>query len=213
MKRRSKLIKSSKEEVKYLLKEYNIGQYVDIYLDYRRKLKIILTLDYDVSDFDIDLYAKDLYKLLSEIITNIYKIKTEERHLRLGTWEYLDELEEILLRDFFILSKKQHNRCEKLQNYGEYIIKLRNGLYIHKLILDTNNIIPYMTKINIEIERSWNSYLIGNEKLSKLIKVSMNEYDGEEYGKMIIKDFDYIDKLVEKFENLDNCLINGTTGK
>lgn len=213
MKRRSKLIKSSKEEVKYLLKEYNIGQYVDIYLDYRRKLKIILTLDYDVSDFDIDLYAKDLYKLLSEIITNIYKIKTEERHLRLGTWEYFDELEEILLRDFFILSKKQHNRCEALQNYGENIIKLRNNLYIHNLMLNTNNIVSYLVDVNVEIERSWESYLIGNEKLSKLIKVAMNEYDGEEYGKMIIKDFDYIDKLVEKFENLDNCLINGTTGK
>lgn len=213
MKRRSKSIKSSKEEIKYLLEEYNIGQYVNIYLNFRTKLKIIIKLDYNVSDFDIDLYAKDLYKLLSEIITNIYKIKTEERNLRLGTWEYLDELEERLLRDFFILSKKQHNRCKALQNYGEYIIKLRNNLYIHKLILDTNNIIPYMTKINIEIERSWNSYLIGNEKLNKLIKVAMNEYDGEEYGKMIIKDFDYIDKLVEKFENLDNCLINGTTGK
>lgn len=213
MKRRSKLIKSSKEEIKYLLKEYNIGKYVDIYLDDRRKLKIILTLDYNVSDFDIDLYAKDLYKLLSEIITNIYKIKTEERYLRLGTWEYLDELEEILLRDFFILSKKQHNRCEALQNYGEYIIKLRNSLYIHKLLLDTNNIIPYMTKINIEMERSWTSYLIGNEKLSNLIKVTINEYDNDEYGKMIIEDFDYIDKLVEKFENLDNCLINCTTGK
>lgn len=213
MKRRSKLIKSSKEEIKYLLKEYNIGQYVDIYLDYRRKLKIILTLDYDLSDFDIDLYAKDLYKLLSEIITNIYKIKTEERHLRLGTWEYFDELEEILLRDFFILSKKQHNRCEALQNYGENIIKLRNNLYIHNLMLNTNNIVSYLVDVNVEIERSWESYLIGNEKLSKLIKVAMNEYDGEEYGKMIIKDFDYIDKLVEKFENLDNCLINGTTGK
>lgn len=213
MKRRSKLIKSSKEEIKYLLKEYNIGKYVDIYLDDRRKLKIILTLDYNVSDFDIDLYAKDLYKLLSEIITNIYKIKTEERYLRLGTWEYLDELEKILLRDFFILSKKQHNRCEALQNYGEYIIKLRNSLYIHKLLLDTNNIIPYMTKINIEMERSWTSYLIGNEKLSNLIKVAINEYDNDEYGKMIIEDFDYIDKLVEKFENLDNCLINCTTGK
>lgn len=213
MRRRSKSVTNSKEEIKYLLKEYNIGQYVDIYLDDRRKLKIILTLDYNVSDFDIDLYAKDLYKLLSEIITNIYKIKTEERYLRLGTWEYLDELEEILLRDFFILSKKQHDRCEALQNYGEYIIKLRNSLYIHKLILDTNNIIPYMTKINTEIERSWNSYLIGNEKLSKLIKVAMNEYDGEEYGKMIIEDFDYIDKLVEKFNNYPNCLINCTTGK
>lgn len=213
MNRRSKLIKSSKEEIKYLLEEYNIGQYVDIYLDDRKKLKIILTLDYNVSDFDIDLYAKDLYKLLSEIITNIYKIKTEERYLRLGTWEYLDELEEILLRDFFILSKKQHNRCESLQNYGEYIIKLRNRLYIHKLLLDANNIIPYMTKINIEMEQSWTSYLIGNEKLSKLIKVTMNEYDSDEYGKMIIKDFDYMDKLVEKFNNLDNCLINGTTGR
>lgn len=213
MKRRSKLIKSSKEEIKYLLKEYNIGKYVDIYLDNRRKLKIILTLDYNVSDFDIDLYAKDLYKLLSEIITNIYKIKTEERYLRLGTWEYLDELEEILLRDFFILSKKQHNRCEALQNYGEYIIKLRNRLYIHKLILDTNNIIPYMTKINIEMERSWTSYLIGNEKLSKLIEVAMNEYDNDEYGKMIIEDFDYIDKLVEKFENYPDFFINATTGK
>ncbi len=213
MRRRSKSVTNSKEEIKYLLKEYNIGQYVDIYLDDRRKLKIILTLDYNVSDFDIDLYAKDLYKLLSEIITNIYKIKTEERYLRLGTWEYLDELEEILLRDFFILSKKQHDRCEALQNYGEYIIKLRNSLYIHKLILDTNNIIPYMTKINTEIERSWNSYLIGNEKLSKLIKVAMNEYDGDEYGKMTIEDFDYIDKLVEKFENYSNCLINCTTGK
>lgn len=213
MRRRSKSVTNSKEEIKYLLKEYNIGKYVDIYLDDRRKLKIILTLDYNVSDFDIDLYAKDLYKLLSEIITNIYKIKTEERYLRLGTWEYLDELEEILLRDFFILSKKQHNRCEALQNYGEYIIKLRNRLYIHKLILDTNNIIPYMTKINIEMERSWTSFLIGNEKLSKLIEVAMNEYDNDEYGKMIIEDFDYIDKLVEKFENLDNCLINCTTGK
>lgn len=213
MRRRSKSVTNSKEEIKYLLKEYNIGKYVDIYLDDRRKLKIILTLDYNVSDFDIDLYTKDLYKLLSEIITNIYKIKTEERSLRLGTWEYFDELEEILLRDFFILSKKQHNRCEALQNYGEYIIKLRNSLYIHKLLLDTNNIIPYMTKINIEMERSWTSYLIGNEKLSNLIKVAMNEYDNDEYGKMIIEDFDYIDKLVEKFENLDNCLINCTTGK
>lgn len=213
MKRRSKLIKNSKEEIKYLLKEYNIDQYVNIYLNFRTQLKIIIKLDYNVSDFDIDLYAKDLYKLLSEIITNIYKIKTEERNLRLGTWEYLDELEETLLRDFFILSKKQHNRCEALQNYGEYIIKLRNSLYIHKLLLDTNNIIPYMNKINIEMERSWTFYLIGNEKLSKLIKVAMNEYDGEEYGKMIIKNFDYIDKLVEKFNNYSNCLINGTTGK
>ncbi len=213
MKRRNKTINNSKEEIKYLLTEYNIGKYVDIYLDSRRKLKIILTLDYNLSDFDIDLYAKDLYKLLSEIITNIYKIKTEERSLRLGTWEYFDKLEEILLRDFFILSKKQHDRCKELQNYGENIIKLRNNLYIHKLILDTNNIIPYMTKINIEMERSWASYLIGNEKLSKLIEVAMNEYDNDEYGKMIIEDFDYIDKLVEKFENLDNCLINGTTGK
>lgn len=213
MKRRSKLIKNSKEEIKYLLKEYNIDQYVNIYLNFRTQLKIIIKLDYNVSDFDIDLYAKDLYKLLSEIITNIYKIKTEERNLRLGTWEYLDELEETLLRDFFILSKKQHNRCEALQNYGEYIIKLRNSLYIHKLLLDTNNIIPYMNKINIEMERSWTSYLIGNEKLSKLIKVAMNEYDGEEYGKMIIKDFDYIDKLVEKFNNYPDFFINATTGK
>lgn len=213
MKRRSKLIKNSKEEIKYLLKEYNIDQYVNIYLNFRIQLKIIIKLDYNVSDFDIDLYAKDLYKLLSEIITNIYKIKTEERNLRLGTWEYLDELEETLLRDFFILSKKQHNRCEALQNYGEYIIKLRNGLYIHKLLLDTNNIIPYMNKINIEMERSWTSYLIGNEKLSKLIKVAMNEYDGEEYGKMIIKDFDYIDKLVEKFNNYPDFFINATTRK
>lgn len=213
MNRRSKTINNSKEEIKYLLEEYNIGKYVDIYLDFRRTLKIIIKLDYNVSDFDINLYAKDLYKLLSEIITNIYKIKTEERYLRLGTWEYLDELEEILLRDFFILSKKQHNRCEALQNYGENIIKLRNNLYIHRLMLDTNNLVPYMSYINIEIERAWGSYLIGNEKLIKLIKVAMNEYDRDEYGKMTIEDFDCIDKLVEKFENYSNCLINCTTGR
>lgn len=213
MNRRSKLIKSSKEEIKYLLKEYNISQYVDIYLDYRKQLKIIIELDYNLSYDDIDMYTKDLYKLLSEIIINVYKIKTEKRNLRLGTWEYLDKLEEKLLKDFFILSKKQHNRCEALQNYGENIIKLRNNLYIHNLMLNTNNIVSYLIDVNVEIERSWGSYLIGNEKLSKLIKVAMNEYDGEEYGKMIIKDFDYIDKLVEKFNNYSNCLITGTTGK
>lgn len=213
MNRRSKLIKSSKEEIKYLLKEYNISQYVDIYLDYRKQLKIIIELDYNLSYDDIDMYAKDLYKLLSEIIINVYKIKTEKRNLRLGTWEYLDKLEEKLLKDFFILSKKQHNRCEALQNYGENIIKLRNNLYIHNLMLNTNNIVSYLIDVNVEIERSWGSYLIGNEKLSKLIKVAMNEYDGEEYGKMIIKDFDYIDKLVEKFNNYPDFFINATTGK
>ena len=213
MNRRSKLIKSSKEEIKYLLKEYNISQYVDIYLDYRKQLKIIIELDYNLSYDDIDMYAKDLYKLLSEIIINVYKIKTEKRNLRLGTWEYLDKLEEKLLKDFFILSKKQHNRCEALQNYGENIIKLRNNLYIHNLMLNTNNIVSYLIDVNVEIERSWGSYLIGNEKLSKLIKVAMNEYDGEEYGKMIIKDFDYIDKLVEKFNNYPDSSTNATTGK
>lgn len=213
MNRRSKLIKSSKEEIKYLLKEYNISQYVDIYLDYRKQLKIIIELDYNLSYDDIDMYAKDLYKLLSEIIINVYKIKTEKRNPRLGTWEYLDKLEEKLLKDFFILSKKQHNRCEALQNYGENIIKLRNNLYIHNLMLNTNNIVSYLIYVNVEIERSWGSYLIGNEKLSKLIKIAMNEYDGEEYGKMIIKDFDYIDKLVEKFNNYPDFFINATTGK
>ena len=93
------------------------------------------------------------------------------------------------------------------------ILIVEDNIDIHNLMLNTNNIVSYLVDVNVEIERSWESYLIGNEKLSKLIKVAMNEYDGEEYGKMIIKDFDYIDKLVEKFNNLDNCLINGTTGK
>lgn len=210
MRRRSKSIKNSKEEIKYLLNAYYIDNYVKIYLDYRRKLKIITKLDYDMSDDDIAMYSEDLYKILSKVITNIYKLKSKERALRIGTWNYLDKLEEVLLRDFFIFSKQQHNRCGYLQFYGKYIIKLRNILYIHDFMLNTINIVPDMVSIDVEIERSWGAYLIGNEKLEKLIEVAMNDYDGDKYIQILDKDLETLNEISRGVDNYPSFITEGT---